>query len=65
MCPPSPQESEIMTDPRIVSEARGDTEDATFVRDGLALFDVAVTGDAYYSIIGMALLSLRSATRSK
>jgi hypothetical protein len=54
-----------MTDPRIVSEPRGDTEDATFVRDGLALFNVALTGDAYYSIIGMALLSLRSATRSK
>ena len=37
-----------MTDLRIVSEPRGDAEDATFVRDGLALFNVAVTGDTYY-----------------
>ena len=36
-----------MTDLRIVSEPRGDVEDATFVRDGLALFNVAVTGDSY------------------
>ena len=36
-----------MTDLRIVSEPRGDVEDTTFVRDGLALFNVAVTGDSY------------------
>jgi hypothetical protein len=44
-----------MTDLRIVSEARGDAGDATFVRDGLALFNVAVTGDAYYSPLAIFL----------
>src|ERR671911_3203478 len=38
-----------MTNPRIVSERRGDAGDATFVREGLALFNVAVTGGSYYS----------------
>src|SRR5215208_4709547 len=44
-----------MTDLRIVSEPRGDAEDATFVRDGLALFNVAVTGDSYYSPLAIFL----------
>ena len=44
-----------MTDLRIVSEPRGDEADATFVRDGLALFNVAVTGDAYYSPLAIFL----------
>jgi len=44
-----------MTDPRIVSEPRGGAEDAIFVRDGLALFNVAVTGDAYYSPLAIFL----------
>jgi hypothetical protein len=38
-----------MTNLRIVSEPRGDAGDATFVRESLALFNVAVTGDSYYS----------------
>ena len=50
-----------MTDLRIVSEPRGDAEDATFVRDGLALFNVAVTGDAYYSPLAIFLKDERGA----
>jgi GNAT superfamily N-acetyltransferase len=50
-----------MTDPRIVSEPRGGAEDATFVRDGLALFNVAVTGDAYYSPLAIFLNDERGA----
>jgi GNAT superfamily N-acetyltransferase len=50
-----------MTDLRIVSEPRGGTEDATFVRDGLALFNVAVTGDAYYSPLAIFLKDERGA----
>jgi GNAT superfamily N-acetyltransferase len=50
-----------MKDLRIVSEARGDAEDATFVRDGLALFNVAVTGDAYYSPLAIFLKDERGA----
>src|ERR687897_908999 len=50
-----------MTDPSIVSEPRGDSEDATFVRDGLALFNVAVTGDAYYSPLAIFLKDERGA----
>jgi hypothetical protein len=33
-----------MTNLRIVSEPRGDEGDTTFVRESLALFNVAVTG---------------------
>jgi GNAT superfamily N-acetyltransferase len=50
-----------MTDLRIVSEPRGDAEDATFVRDGLALFNVAVTGDSYYSPLAIFLKDERGA----
>ncbi|MDQ3943427.1 MAG: GNAT family N-acetyltransferase [Actinomycetota bacterium] len=50
-----------MTDLRIVSEPRGGAEDATFVRDGLALFNVAVTGDAYYSPLAIFLKDERGA----
>jgi GNAT superfamily N-acetyltransferase len=50
-----------MTDPRIVSEPRGDAGDATFVRDGLALFNVAVTGDSYYSPLTIFLKDERGA----
>jgi GNAT superfamily N-acetyltransferase len=50
-----------MTDLRIVSEPRGDAGDATFVRDGLALFNVAVTGDAYYSPLAIFLKDERGA----
>jgi len=44
-----------MTDPRIVSEPRAESGDATFVREGLALFNVAVTGDSYYSPLAIFL----------
>jgi GNAT superfamily N-acetyltransferase len=50
-----------MTDPRIVSEPLSGAEDATFVRDGLALFNVAVTGDAYYSPLAIFLKDERGA----
>ena len=50
-----------MTELRIVSEPRGDAEDATFVRDGLALFNVAVTGDSYYSPLAIFLKDVRGA----
>src|SRR5215216_7122743 len=50
-----------MTDLRIVSEPRGDAEDATFVRDGLALSNVAVTGDSYYSPLAIFLKDERGA----
>jgi hypothetical protein len=50
-----------MTDPRIVSEPRGGAEDAKFVRDGLALFNVAVTGDVYYSPLAIFLKDERGA----
>ncbi len=50
-----------MTEPRIVSEPRGDAEDATFVRDSLSLFNVAVTGDSYYSPLAIYLKDERGA----
>jgi len=50
-----------MTDLRIVSEPRSDAGDATFVRDGLALFNVAVTGDSYYSTLAIFLKDERGA----
>ncbi len=50
-----------MTDLRIVSEPRAESGDATFVREGLALFNVAVTGDAYYSPLAIFLKDERGA----
>ena len=50
-----------MTNLRIVSEPRGDAGDATSVREGLALFNVAVTGDAYYSPLAIFLRDERDA----
>ena len=50
-----------MTDLRIVSEPTGDAGEATFVRDGLALFNVAVTGDSYYSPLAIFLKDERGA----
>ena len=50
-----------MTNLRIVSEPRGNAEDATFVRDGLALFNVAVTGDSCYSPLAIFLEDERGA----
>jgi GNAT superfamily N-acetyltransferase len=50
-----------MTNLRIVSEPRGDAGDATFVRESLALFNVAVTGDSYYSPLAIFLKDERGA----
>src|SRR5918997_6100638 len=50
-----------MTEPRIVSEPRGDAGDATFVRDRLGLFNVAVTGDSYYRPLAIFLKDERDA----
>ena len=50
-----------MTDPRIVSEPRGDAGDATFVRDSLGLFNVGVTGDSYFSPLAIFLKDERNA----
>jgi len=38
-----------MENVKIVSEPMGNSEDAAFVREGIALFNVAATGDSYYS----------------
>ncbi len=46
---------------RISSEPRASSEDATFVREGLALFNVAVTGDSYYSPLAIFLRDERGA----
>jgi GNAT superfamily N-acetyltransferase len=50
-----------MAELRIVSEPRGDAGDATFVREGLTLFNVAVTGDSYYSPLAIFLKDERDA----
>jgi GNAT superfamily N-acetyltransferase len=50
-----------MTELRIVSEPRGDAGDATFVRESLNLFNVAVTGDSYYSPLAIFLRDERDA----
>ena len=50
-----------MTNLRIVSEPRGDAGDTTFVRESLALFNVAVTGDSYYSPLAIFLKDERGA----
>src|SRR5215210_7195405 len=50
-----------MTNLRILPEPRGDAGDATFVRERLALFNVAVTGDSYYSPLSIFLKDERGA----
>ena len=50
-----------MSDFRIVSEPHCNQEDATFVRDSLALFNVGVTGDSYYSPLAIFLRDEREA----
>jgi GNAT superfamily N-acetyltransferase len=50
-----------VSDLRIVSEPHGSQEDATFVRDSLALFNVGVTGDSYYSPLAIFLRDERDA----
>ncbi len=46
---------------RIVSEPREDHPDAGFVRDGLGLFNVAVTGLSYYNPVALFLKDDRGA----
>jgi GNAT superfamily N-acetyltransferase len=46
---------------RITSEPRASPEDATFVKEGLALFNVAITGDSYYSPLAIFLRDGRGA----
>jgi GNAT superfamily N-acetyltransferase len=46
---------------RVVSEPREDHPDAGFVRDGLALFNVAATGLSYYSPVALFLKDDRGA----
>lgn len=46
---------------RIVSEPRTESADATFVRDSLALYNVGVTGDSYYSPLAIFLKDERGA----
>jgi GNAT superfamily N-acetyltransferase len=48
-------------DLRISSEPHSNQEDATFVRDSLALYNVAVTGDSYYSPLAIFLKDERNA----
>lgn len=48
-------------DLRITSEPRASAEDATFIRESLALYNVAVTGDAYYSPLAIFLRDERGA----
>jgi len=50
-----------MTNLRIVSEPRGDAGDATFVRESLAFFNVAVTGNSHYSPLAIFLKDERGA----
>lgn len=46
---------------RITSEPRTSSEDSTFVRESLALYNVAVTGDSYYSPLAIFLRDGRGA----
>jgi GNAT superfamily N-acetyltransferase len=50
-----------LTDLRIVSEPRAESADATFVRKGLALYNVGVTGHSYYSPLAIFLKDERGA----
>ena len=50
-----------MPDLRISSEPHSNQEDATFVREALALYNVAVTGDDYYSPLAIFLKDERGA----
>jgi GNAT superfamily N-acetyltransferase len=46
---------------RVVSEPRASAADVDFVRDGLSLFNVAATGDSYYSPLAIFLRDERDA----
>jgi GNAT superfamily N-acetyltransferase len=50
-----------VSDLRISSEPHSNQEDATFVREALALYNVAVTGDDYYSPLAIFLKDERGA----
>lgn len=50
-----------MANLRIVSEPRTESPDATFVREGLALYNVAVTGHSHYSPLAIFLKDERDA----
>ena len=53
--------NEIMENLRIVSEPRAESQDATFVREGLALFNVGITGYSYYNPLAIFLKDERGA----
>lgn len=46
---------------RVVSEPRASAGDIDFVREGLSLFNVAATGDSYYSPLAILLRDERDA----
>ena len=46
---------------RVVSDPRAGAADVDFVRDGLSLFNVAATGDSYYSPLAIFLRDERDA----
>ena len=46
---------------RIVSEPHAGEQDTTFIREALALYNVAVTQDAYYSPLAIFLRDERGA----
>jgi GNAT superfamily N-acetyltransferase len=46
---------------RVVSDPRASSADVDFVRDGLSLFNVAATGDSYYSPLAIFLRDERDA----
>jgi len=46
---------------RIVSEPRAESDEATFVREGFALYNVGVTGHSHYSPLAMFLKDERGA----
>ena len=50
-----------MEDIRVVSHPRASAADVDFVRDGLSLFNVAVTGDSHYSPLAIFLRDERDA----
>lgn len=50
-----------MDDIRVVSDPRASSDDVDFVRDGLSLFNVAATGDSYYSPLAIFLRDERDA----
>jgi GNAT superfamily N-acetyltransferase len=58
---PNVERGNQVSDLRIISEPHCSKENATFVRDSLALFNVGVTGDSYYSPLAIFLRDERDA----